>query len=232
MADYNSNSIKLKTYVIHCKKLLSRKIMILKQLNHHNFQDYEFYEDYDSEEIDDEMVKNIYNHSANNQIKKLKLWYPEIHNPRIMNRNEISLTYKFYKIFEKIANGDENSALIFEDDVILDRNFTTLFNKFYEETPKDFDAIFFGSGANLKIKETKPNIHHYVKNHPASRCADSFLITKKACKEIISTYLPFSIVSDWEIAYQMYHHNHKVYWWEPSLVKQGSEHGIFKSTLR
>jgi hypothetical protein len=89
-----------------------------------------------------------------------------------------------------------------------------------------------GCKGNLVHKDYKEGCHVYLKDHPASKCLDSFLITKKACSDIIKTYMPFSSVSDWEIAHQFSLHNHKVYWWEPGIVKQGSEYGIFNSTLR
>ena len=72
----------------------------------------------------------------------------------------------------------------------------------------------------------------YLKKHPASRCADSIIIKNKAVCDLAKTWFPFNLVSHLEIGYQHYLHNHKVYWWEPSLVMQGSEYGIFKSTLR
>ena len=111
-------------------------------------------------------------------------------------------------------------------------HFLQLFQKYLSETPKNFDVVFMGSGANLKPTNIIPDKIWYLKTHPASKCADSYLITKKAANEIVQTYTPFNICSDYELAYQMYLHNHKVYWWEPSLVKQGSEMGLFKSSLR
>ena len=211
---------------------MSRKHFILKQFEKNKISNYEFYENYDADELTNDIIKKYYDNSANLQYTRYALWYPEIHHPRNLNIFEISLTIKHFYILEKIANGKEDFCLVLEDDVLLCDDFPNIVDKYMKETPKDWDFIFIGSGCNLKPKNILPSKLCYLKEHPASKCADSYFVTKKAAKQIIQTYMPFSSVSDWELAYQMYIHKHMVYWWEPSLVKQGSEVGIFKSTLR
>lgn len=222
--------VETKTYIIHCKKLIDRKKHMLEQMLSNEFTNYEFYEEYDADELNENFIKDIYNTDVNMQKYKMKLWSSG-GTARILRREEVSLTYKFYKVFEKIAFGQDESAIIFEDDVILSSDFESSFKMYCTELPSDYDAVFFGSGANLHI-QTEDQKHCYKKSHPATRCADSFMITKKACQQLVKTYLPFSLCSDWEIAWQMARHNQNIYWFEPSLVKQGSETGLFQSTLR
>ena len=45
------------------------------------------------------------------------------------------------------------------------------------------------------------------------------------------TMKPFVVISDWELSCQFAQHNAKVYWWEPALISQGSETGLFNTTL-
>lgn len=231
---YEIDLTTIKTYILHCKKLQSRKSFQQLQMKKHNIENYSFYENYDANELTPDIISSCYDSSSQKQLDRYKLWLPEIPNPRILNMAELSLTIKFFYVYEQIANGPDEVALVFEDDVVLDVDFKEKFNEYYKQTPEDYDAVFMGTGCkgNLKPKNYNNSQKVYLKDHPASKCLDSFLITKKACQDIIKTYMPFSSVSDWEIAYQFSLHNHKVYWWEPGIVKQGSEYGVFNSTLR
>lgn len=226
--------INTKTYILHCKKLQNRKVFIDNQIKN-IFSNYEFYEDYDADELTDKIIKDYYDPSPEKQLKKFKLWFEQNKGnakPRLLNLAEISLTIKHFEVLKKIAKSSDDYAIVLEDDVIFDKNFINLYEKYMLQTPNSFDVIFMGSGASLKPKNIESNKFVYLKNHPASKCADSYIITKKAAINIVKTYSPFNICSDYELAYQMYYHNQEVYWWEPAIVIQGSETGLFKSTLR
>ena len=67
--------------------------------------------------------------------------------------------------------------------------------------------------------------------HPATNCAEGYLIKKDIARTIYNGAKPFHLISDWELAYQLYAANARVYWWHPSLIEQGSKNGMFKSTL-
>ena len=69
-------------------------------------------------------------------------------------------------------------------------------------------------------------------DHPASKGGDSYLLRKELAENISETMNTFVTISDWELSYQLKLHNANVYWWEPPLVAQGSELGLYKSTLR
>jgi GR25 family glycosyltransferase involved in LPS biosynthesis len=229
--------IDIKTTVIHCKKLKERKVNILRQFERFGFTNFSFYEDYDADELTEQFIKEHYVSKAQDPVawsKKISLWGPaalHYHSP-VCNPAEISLTIKFGKIFQQLSKEHFDYCIIFEDDVFLCENFDVHFPHFLSQTPDDWDAIYFGSGANLKPSRMVQNQVVYLMDHPASRCADSIVLKKSAVCDLANTWFPFHIISDWELGYQHYLHNHKVYWWEPSLVRQGSEHGMFKSTLR
>jgi hypothetical protein len=230
-------AIDTKTIVLHCKKLTDRKQNMINQLNKFNFTDYSFYEKYDAIELNDDIISQHYKSSyqdIDTWCKKTGLWGPAALNyhPKICNKAEISLTIKFGKVFNLLSEIDADMFILFEDDVILCDNFDIKFKQYLSETPDDWDAIYFGSGANLKPQQTKNGQIAYLKSHPASRCADSIVLKNKTIQDLASTWFPFNLISDWELGYQHFKHDHKVYWWEPSLVVQGSENGKFKSTLR
>jgi hypothetical protein len=121
---------------------------------------------------------------------------------------------------------------MFDDDAILCDDFENKFYKYLNNTPDDWDVIYFGSGANLKPNNINLNQTAYLKSHPASRCLDSILIKNKVAKDLANSWFPFNLISDWEIGYHHYRCGHKVYWWEPGLVVQGSENGLFTSAVK
>lgn len=226
-----------KTIVLHYKKLTNRKQNILRQLNDYGFTDYTFYEDYDQDELTPELISNLYQSKIINPdkwVQKVALWgnkAVKTHPPQL-NLAQISITIKFGKVFQKLSQEKFDHCIIFEDDIILCDNFTQHFHDCLNKTPLDWDAIYFGCCMNLRPKNMTPNQIAYPKEHPASRCCDSVLLKHKTIVDLSNTWFPFNLISDWELASQHHMHDHKIYWWEPPLTKQGTEVGLFKTSLK
>ena len=217
-----------KIYIAHYLPLFERKQNILNQLNTHSLN-----AEWVVDEPDDSSIAII----SNTDMWDIK--FSEMQNKnycpkRQLRKSEISLEYKHIKIYENIIKNDIKSALVLEDDVILDKNFSNNFNLFLSMTPKDWDMIFIGSGCDLTVppSERKSGVIAYKKDHPASKCTDSYIIKKSAAQKIINTILPFTFPIDFELNYQMFKHNMNVYWWEPSIVKQGSQCGLYRSEIQ
>lgn len=227
--------IDIKTVVLHYKPLKERKENMISQLQQFGFSDYSFYEDFDGNELTQDIIDQycVRKHMDWTSVaKKIAPWNIGIETQKELNIAEVSLTIKFGKVFQALSQVDAEYFIIFEDDVFLCQDFDVHFHDFLSRTPNDWDAIYFGSGAKLKPARIVSEQVAYLMDHPASRCADSIVLKKSAVCDIAKTWFPFHIISDWELGYQHYLHKHKVYWWEPSLVRQGSEYGMFKSTLR
>lgn len=227
--------IDINTTILHYKPLNERKQNMIMQMEKYGFSNYSFYEEFDGNELDEDTINRycIRKYKDWNTVsRKISPWNIGIETQRELNIAEVSLTIKFGKVFEKLSQTGGEYFIIFEDDIILCEDFDSHFHDFISKTPSDWDAIYFGSGANLKPNKIVQNQIAYLMDHPASRCADSIVLKKSAVCDLARTWFPFHIISDWELGYQHYYHNHKVYWWEPSLVRQGSEYGMFKSTLR
>jgi hypothetical protein len=227
--------IDIKTVVLHYKPVKERKENMIRQLQQFGFSDYSFYEDFDGNELTQDIIDQycVRKHNDWDTVaKKIAPWNIGIETQKELNIAEVSLTIKFGKVFQALSQVDAEYFIIFEDDVFLCENFDVHFHDFLSRTPTDWDAIYFGSGAKLKPARIVPEQAAYLMDHPASRCADSIVLKKSAVCDLAKTWFPFHMISDWELGYQHYLHNHKVYWWEPSLVRQGSEYGMFKSTLR
>ena len=225
----------IKTIILHCKLLVDRKQHMITQVNKYGFSDYTFYEDFDGSELTDDIVSKYCVRKIDDPVvtaKKILPWGIGLTTQRELTIPEISLSIKFGKSFELFSQIDSKYFILFEDDVILCDKFNMCFYSFLQQTPADWDVIYFGSGAGLRPNKIVHNKVAYLMNHPASRCADSILIKKSAVLDLVKTWFPFHLISDWELGYQHSLHNHKVYWWEPSLTVQGSECGLFKSALR
>ncbi len=150
---------------------------------------------------------------------------------RQLTTGDISVMHKNIAIWHDIVVNRYEKCLIFEDDVILVHDFEYSFNRLISDTPKDWDFIFIGSGCGLRIPQDKLRYQQsvYKVDHPASKCGDSYCITLKAAEKIVSTIIPFTFPIDFELNYQMKLHNMNVYWWEPPLVTQGSETGLYET---
>lgn len=227
--------IDIKTVILHYKPLTERKQNMIRQMERYGFSDYCFYEDFDGNELTQKMINDYCVRKYNDWktvARKIAPWSIGTDTQRELSVPEISLSIKFGKIFDLLTNVDQEYFLLFEDDVFLCDDFDTHFADFLQRTPTDWDAVYFGSGANLKPTNITNDTIAYLKPHPASRCADSILIRKSAIVDLAKTWFPFHLAADWELGYQHSLHNHTVYWWEPSLTRQGSEHGMFLSSLR
>jgi hypothetical protein len=106
--------------------------------------------------------------------------------------------------------------------------------------------LFIGDGCGLHIpfKELKNNCNIYKKtNYPtqngglgATRCLDSYLISKKCAQKIVEkikihNYIIFYPADHW-LNHVIKNNNFNVYWAEPTIVTQGSENKLYKSSLR
>ena len=153
---------------------------------------------------------------------------------RILKRSEISLAYKHVRMYEDIVKSAADTCLVLEDDVVFSDDFVKQFNISLKNTPADWDMICIGSGCDLRISPDRliPGQTAYRKAHPASKCTDSYVITRKAAEKIYQTIIPFNFPIDWELNYQLWHHDMKVYWWEPPLTRQGSQCGLYGSEIQ
>jgi glycosyl transferase family 25 len=213
----------MKIFVLHYSKLVDRKKLILEQFENHNITDYEFIDKYDKDEITDE-ESNIFD--AN------------------YKKSLMSLFLKHIYVYKLIADKYE-SALIFEDDVILCNDFTDKLNNYINQLPEHYDMLFIGDGCNLHIANENliANKNIYEKclyptswgGDGATRCTDSIVISKKCAKKI-GEYInnlkcKINLPIDWFLNVSARDNNFIIYWAEPTIVSQGSQSGFYQSTL-
>ena len=213
----------MKIFVLHYSKLVERKKHILEQFKKYNITDYEFIEKYDKDEISD------------NESDLFDTNY---------KKSSMSLFLKHNYVHKIIAEKYE-CALIFEDDIILSDNFINIFNEYITKLPEDYDMLFIGDGCNLHIEKHKliPNKYIYEKclyptswgGDGAGRCTDSYLVNKKCaiklCEYINNLSYKINLPVDFWLNIAARDNNFKVYWAEPTIVTQGTQNGLFKSSL-
>lgn len=223
-----------KVYVLHYTKLKERRERLEKELSKYNIKAI-WITEFDQEDLTDDMISNAYDKNKESYDSKIHPVYGNRSTPhRLLNMAEISCTFKHREAIKLIAQECNDYGLILEDDVLFCNDFDKYFNMFIENTPEDWDAIFMGSCANLHVPAnllTHGKTAYRIAD-PASRGGDSYLLKKTLAEKITASMNTFVTISDWELSYQLWLHQSKTYWWEPSLVAQGSEYGLYKSTLR
>lgn len=154
---------------------------------------------------------------------------------RPLSSQELSVFKKHYLALSEISNSHSNSNLIFEDDVRFSsrQKFNVFWNRLLSANlPLDYDLIFFGTGCHLPtLKEgiVVPN-HTWHK----TKCADSYLVKPTAAKSIIDDYkrVPPFMPYDWDLSFRIDRLNLRVAWIQPGITIQGSQTGLFKSSIQ
>ena len=202
----------MKTFVTHYTPLTNRKEHILNEFRKHNIDNVEFIETHDREVL------------TENELNKFEK----------INNSERSLFLKHIEIYKKIVN-DKGITLVFEDDAVLVENFKEILNDYIINLPENFDIIFPGECANLHI--FGQNINKYYYRYNMSRGTCFYIINNKCIQKILDKFEEdsnnkISCAIDWYFNKIIPELNLNVYWTEPTLVYQGSETGLFNTTVR
>jgi GR25 family glycosyltransferase involved in LPS biosynthesis len=196
-------------YITHYTPLTDRKQNIINQLIKYNITNYEFIEIYDKEKL---------NLSDIQKFTDLKL-------------SEISLFLKHVEIYKKNINNN-NIIIVLEDDAIFVDNFLEKLKYYLNNLPKIWDVIFPGECCELNIKEESNKIFYKT---PISRGTCMYILNINTSNKIINIINNLKIINkpiDHFFDYLHKYYNFEYYWTEPILVLQGSELGIFKSSIR
>ena len=200
-----------------------------RQIAEQGFQNLEWFLDYDGDELTDHEIQKWYTPEFWFQRFVPQFYGNVVSRPRILGRGSISLVIKHANIYEKIANSNDEYALVLEDDVLFNDNFKQL-EQYMESAPDDWDMIFIGSCCNLRVPNPVDGQYFYRKESPSTKCTDSFLIKKDAARKLANGLRRFSLTIDFELNYHLHFNKMNVYWLEPPVTRQGSESGLFEST--
>ena len=215
----------MKILVIHYDKLVERKKHILGQFNKAGLNDFEF----------------VSNHG------KDKLTQKERSKFKNLTDGEISLMLHHFECY-KIISEKYDYAIIFEDDVILADDFNNKIEKYISDLPDDWDMLFFGEGQGIHIPQYRqsPGVNIYkkmtdLKNKMlggidgSTRCADSYIVSKK-CAQKLTQVINILQITSIPLDHLLNKINHlckfNIYWAEPTLAVQGTSNGTFKTSVR
>jgi GR25 family glycosyltransferase involved in LPS biosynthesis len=200
----------MKIYITHYTPLIIRKKNIIRQLKSYNIDNYEIIENHDREKLTQNDIKNF---------SRIKL-------------SEISLFLKHIEIFKKEINNNE-IVVVLEDDAIFVDNFKEKLHTYIKELEreKNWDIIFTGDCLNLHARVQKEKLF-YPTNRSRGTCM--YILNVGVCKKLLNIVNIEKNINEaidhWFNAIQQ-KYNLKYYWSEPVLVKQGSELGIYKSSI-
>ena len=200
------------------------------------FFNIEYISKFDKEDIQNIHLDKFYLDEKTSYLNKSKLWSKDFHYRRL-SEAEISCAIKHIEALKKISESDQEYALIIEDDVLALTKFYINKLKKVMNTKDSWDILFIGQGISKdfilkKIKKKSFLSKLYEVNHPATNCAESYIVKKSAAKKIYESIKPFNMAYDWELAYQIYHLDLNVKWLYPPIFHQGSISGSYKSELR
>jgi glycosyl transferase family 25 len=89
-------------------------------------------------------------------------------------------------VWKKIVDEDIKIATVFEDDVHFHPEWTSLSERYFKNTPGDFDIIFIGNGLDSCRLErnTAPEV-----NTESAWCTHAYIITKKGASRMMDAIL-------------------------------------------
>lgn len=218
----------IKTYIMHYYKLEERRRYLLNICRNIKWCSYT-----SRETISEEQIKKFYKPNNAEWQKRTENLYKDKVPFREMQKGDLSCSINHIMAWKDFVDNDKNYfGLFLEDDAILCDNFYELLKEVLNKTPEDIDMLFIGGGFPHTIAKTIKTVGQFhLKDHPATNCLCSYVMTKKTAKIMYEEIISNKIVTpiDFDLNYFLFKNNMKVYHHVPYLCKEGSSIGIYKS---
>jgi len=200
----------MKFFVIHYTPLVERRVHIVKELDKAGIKDYTFILSKDRERLTQEDVSKFANISP----------------------SETSLFCKHVEVFKAASGLDDDMAVVLEDDSVLCDDFLKNLDKCLTQLKTEqWDILFAGECCGLHCQVDK---HELVKRTTKSRGTGLYVLNVGAGKRIYEIFTrQMKILMTVDHWFNQINPIFKLnyFWSEPTLVKQGSELNLFKSSL-
>ncbi len=203
-----------KVYIIHYTKNDERwRHMTMEMAKWFPHIEYEFIEEYDREELTEDIIKNNFDTDA----------YRDKFN-RSFSMPEMSLCMKFKKCFSKIVELPGEYFLVLEDDVIFKQDPVEYINNIIlhcNDNSVDFDCIFMGE-AGLRHGDNSDVF--FKKEYPSTNGLCTVLYKKKTIEKLHKDLIDNPIIEqafDWELNDRFKDLNFQVYWGK-AITSHGS----------
>jgi GR25 family glycosyltransferase involved in LPS biosynthesis len=157
-----------------------------------------------------------------------------------LNNAEISLFLHHIECCKRIVDSNLEYGIILEDDVVFGEDFKNKLEKYINELPDNYDMLFFGEGHGAHIPSYRivNDKNVYLKsvklNGGASKCSDSYIISNNCCRKILNCFHKIQLIRkpyDHFLNNICLFNNFIVYWSEPTITKQGTALGLYRSSL-
>jgi GR25 family glycosyltransferase involved in LPS biosynthesis len=201
------------TYVAHCKRLVERKPRIAHQLKTFGLNTV-WVEEFDPPEIPD------------------AIWLERVVNDRL-SEGEVSIYLKHEQIYRTIAKSGATLALVLEDDAIFASDFGERFPSLLERLPDDCDMAFLASSIYLPLPEAACADEREFLPIERSRTTVARLVSSQCARDIAKRLdgAAIEISNDLTLDRLIGELDLKTYWLRDPLFVQGSETGVFPSSL-
>ena len=147
---------------------------------------------------------------------------------RGLSKGEISLALNFYSCVKDAVENKYQKVIVLESDIWLRNNFVECLNDLMDDLKnKVWDYVSLGEGVGTRPPEAPKSYYSKTKayNPPHQfvyRCTDSMLFSLSFLQKLVSTFIPFREIIDWEMNYQNLLHYGKPLWADPPLAEQGT----------
>jgi GR25 family glycosyltransferase involved in LPS biosynthesis len=232
--------------VVHCEEFVERFTYLNAQFNEIGFQSdyYDFKVNTHKDSLTKSTVDSYYNTNPDVRMKELVLIGEDRYLHKYINKGNISCGINHLLAWKDIAEHKEwNNVLVIEDDIIITESSLGNLCEVANHIPsidKDFDIISLEDGAGLTVPglypliRVDPDIPVYKSPDGRMRCTGAYIINKDACKKMvkINEKRKFTL----EIDMQMWLYGKmgllNIYWAEPCIFTQGSQKGVYKSSIQ
>jgi hypothetical protein len=154
-----------------------------------------------------------------------------------LTRGEISLGLNFYYTMRAAIEQKTSQIITLESDVFLREDFVPRLRDLLADLEgRPWDYVSLGEGIGTRPPGVPPSMWSPTKAYTPPhnlvfRCTDSMLFKTSFLEKVVTTFIPFREIIDWEMNLQNMHHKGAALWADPPLAEQGTCFGRMLTTL-
>lgn len=144
-----------------------------------------------------------------------------------LTRGQVAITYKHYLALKEVALGEDDVAVIMEDNIEFIENATEKIKLYLTQMPKDWDCLFdsdFNFWRYIEGPRNRMNLVYKKSTKKTEQCGGAtkgvhfYMVRKKAALKLFERFLPFDNVSDHYLNKLLLELDMNVYWADPPNV--------------
>jgi glycosyl transferase family 25 len=157
-----------------------------------------------------------------------------------LRRGEKGIWVSYLNMYKEIIDAGYETALILESDTIFFPDFSLKLDEVFNEwlqVSSEPSILFIGNGCSFKPKTPLISENLHLENR--NKCTDSIIYKRSSITRFYNYVmnlniidLPIDLTLDRVFGYHKNENNINGYWIHTPIVKQGSQCGIYKSTIQ